>query len=112
MKNPIQFRSRIPSDYPNSRYGLSEEVTQGNRVWLALPDLPPIPAHPGDVWFTVTEREANRPDKIAWMFYRKVSLYWIIAHANQILNPLDIPVGALLRIPPLSSLYGEDGILL
>ena len=47
---------------------------------------------------------AERLDEIAWRRYGDCRFWRIIAGFNQIENPLDIPAGSLLRLPPLSAL--------
>lgn len=55
--------------------------------------------HKSDNFHIVTERDSKRIDLIAWKHYQDVRLWWIIAEINNILNPLEIPVGTTLRIP-------------
>lgn len=64
-----------------------------------------------DQYYTVTKSEENRLDIISNMYYNTPKYWWIIALANYILDPFDIPVGTNLRIPPLLSLYNSGGVL-
>lgn len=64
-----------------------------------------------DQFFTVTESEKNRLDIIAYSFYGTAKYWWVIATANYIIDPFDVPVGTYLRIPPIVSLYNKGGIL-
>ena len=64
-----------------------------------------------DEYFTVTMETENRLDIIAEYYYNSARYWWIIACANYILDPFDIPVGTKLRIPPIVTLYNEGGIL-
>lgn len=64
-----------------------------------------------DEYFTVTEIEENRLDIVATKFYNTPRYWWVIALANYIIDPFDIPIGTRLRIPPLISLYNSGGVL-
>lgn len=64
-----------------------------------------------DQYFTVTKTEENRLDIISNYFYYTGKYWWVIAMANYILDPFDIPVGTYLRIPPINSLYDNGGVL-
>lgn len=64
-----------------------------------------------DEYYTVTMETENRLDIIAEYYYNSARYWWIIACANYIFDPFDIPRGTKLRIPPLVSLYNEGGIL-
>lgn len=63
-----------------------------------------------DQYFTVTKTEENRLDIISNYFYYTGKYWWVVAMANYILDPFDVPVGMYLRIPPISALYGEGGV--
>lgn len=64
-----------------------------------------------DEYFTVSENEENRLDIISTMYYNTPRYWWVIALANYIIDPFDIPIGTRLRIPPLISLYNAGGVL-
>ena len=52
---------------------------------------------------TITERTAGRLELVADDFYGNVFLWWIIALANNILDPInDVTIGKTLIIPTLS----------
>jgi hypothetical protein len=51
-----------------------------------------------------TEDESERLDEIAQRYYGDPSLWRAIAQANELLSPLNLAVGTLLRIPPLDEL--------
>ena len=53
----------------------------------------------------------NRLDLVSFRVYTTAKYWWVIALANYILDPFDVPYGTVLRIPPLSQLYEEGGIL-
>lgn len=50
--------------------------------------------------FTVTPQYANRPDLIAYLFYKNTELEWVILQYNNIVDITEeIIVGAVLLIP-------------
>lgn len=64
-----------------------------------------------DTYITVDMTRENRLDMISYEYYNTPRFWWVIAIANDILDPFDVPIGTQLRIPTLSSLYNEGGIL-
>ena len=64
-----------------------------------------------DEYFTVTETEENRLDIVSTKYYNTPRYWWVVALANYIIDPFDIPIGTQLRIPPLISLYNSGGVL-
>jgi len=70
-----------------------------------------IPISNDDDYFTVTNETENRLDMVAYKYYGSPRYWWVIALANYIIDPFDVPVGLTLRIPPLLSLYKSGGVL-
>lgn len=64
-----------------------------------------------DQYITVTNITKNRLDIIANEYYGTANYWWVIAQANYIIDPFDVPVGTQLRIPPILSLYLNGGVL-
>ena len=64
-----------------------------------------------DQYFTVTSVEEDRLDIISVKFYGTPRYWWVIAIANYILDPFNVPTGTNLRIPPMLSLYNKGGVL-
>lgn len=64
-----------------------------------------------DNYHTVTIDDENRLDIIANKYYGTPRYWWVIAIANYILDPFDVPRNSYLRIPPLTSLYNKGGVL-
>lgn len=59
----------------------------------------------GDVFVTITQDLAKRPDLIAHKAYGNSSLWWAILEFNNIRDPLfDIRPGHVFRIPELTRL--------
>lgn len=70
-----------------------------------------IPTSPQDQFHYVSPGEENRLDLIAFNYYKLPQLWWVLATANAITDPLTIPVGTQLRIPSIHTLYQYGGIL-
>lgn len=64
-----------------------------------------------DEYVTVTNETENRLDLIAYQYYGSPRYWWVIALANYILDPFEIPAGSTLRVPPMLSLYKSGGVL-
>jgi hypothetical protein len=62
-------------------------------------NLPEIFFSEFDNYHTITEIDKFRLDLIAHRFYIQVEYWWIIALANEILDPFNIPINKILRIP-------------
>lgn len=50
-----------------------------------------------DLFYTVSD--CDRIDLIAYKYYGDVRLWWVIAEFNNIINPLELYAGTVLRIP-------------
>lgn len=66
----------------------------------------------GSVYHTVEASEENRLDIISNIYYGTPSLYWAIAMANNIIDPMVIVKGTVLRIPSYESLFVTGGPLI
>ena len=64
-----------------------------------------------DQYFIVTIREQNRLDIISNDFYNTPKFWWMIAMANDIIDPFEVDVGTRLRIPDVLSFYNKGGVL-
>lgn len=71
-----------------------------------------IPLSKNDDYVQITLTEKDRLDLLAYKYYGNALLWWVIALANDIYDPFDVPVGSILRIPDKSSLYGLGGLLM
>lgn len=68
------------------------------------------PAEKESTYIVGVETE-NRLDLVSYRCYSTPKYWWVIALANYIIDPFDVPYGSTLRIPALSQLYDEGGIL-
>lgn len=64
-----------------------------------------------DNYYTVTIDTENRLDLIAYSYYGSARYWWVVALANNILDPFTVPIGTRLRIPPMITLYKPGGVL-
>lgn len=78
--------------------------------YQVTPNLTSIPETKGDTYVTVDKSSEGRLDVIANMIYGYSPYWWIIAIANNIVDPFNVTIGTVLRCPPLASLYGLDSI--
>ena len=60
-------------------------------------------------YHTVSLREENRLDIIANEEYGDQSLYWIIAMANNIIDPFNVKQGTVLKIPQVATVSMKGG---
>lgn len=70
-----------------------------------------FPERPDDKYHQVEPSETNRIDLVAYKYYGTPLLYWVIAEANDLNDPDDLPAGTTLRIPSRQSLYGYKGVM-
>ena len=80
----------------NSTPTIKNEVTGKRRKATTI--LPVIPANEADIFIQTTS--PDRLDKLANTFYGDVTLWWVIAAANNIHTaPIGFKDGTILRIP-------------
>ena len=103
---------RDTSDNSDSRYRDSWRVedTQGDFYQESYNEKL-INESSSDKIHEVTPSEENRLDLVSYKYYNTPLLWWVIAEASDISNPLVLPVGTHLRIPSRTTLYGSKGVL-
>lgn len=69
-----------------------------------------IPFSEADEYLKVDSNYENRLDKVSFDYYGTVVLWWVIAQASGLRNPLYVPIGTVLRIPPYATLFKLRGI--
>mgnify|MGYP001125482661 CR=1 FL=1 len=110
--------SIVSSYYPDtslrkySRYRRSKvnQYSDGSRRF-EIRDPIVFQETPSDNLYYVETGMANDLTLIAWKFYKNTLLWWVIAEANDIRDPFDVPVGTILRIPSIKSLFGRKAFL-
>ena len=96
-----------------SRYEYTRVITEKdtlNKIFETY-DKEQIAESDNDVYYKVTFNNENRLDIIANEVYGFAIYWWVIAMANNIIDPFDIPAGTILRIPPISALYDTYNVL-
>jgi nucleoid-associated protein YgaU len=86
-------------------------MNEDSRYYFSIPGYQEIPVSSNDLAYTVQSGEEGRLDKISYKFYDNVQYWWVIAVANDIINPLSVKAGDSLRIPDRESLFSPGGIL-
>lgn len=103
--SPILYKNN--SRYKNIRTIQDDDGNIYHESWVQQT----VDKSSSDEYYIVTEQSENRLDIIANIYYNTPRYWWVIALANYIIDPFDIPIGTQLRIPPLISLYNEGGVL-
>lgn len=99
---------RFVSRYSNVRRILDSE---SSKLYHETVNKQEIPETSDDLYCTVDNTSVNRLDIISNQYYDTPLYWWVLAIANNIIDPFDIKLGTVLRIPPLTSLYVNGGIL-
>ena len=101
----IDNRDNSPqtSRYRNSRY-FKREIRRN--VFFIEPDTwvpPTIPVSPSDLVTKVGSGEGARLDLVSLRVYGTDRLWWVLAYANNIIDPFqDVVEGMVLKYPPFS----------
>ena len=93
---------------PYDRYSFSQNTKKdkdGKTVYKSIL-YPEIPVSEDDIY--IIAKETDRLDLLAYKYYGDVTMWWIIAKANQIRNTFFIPAETQIRIPKdISSLQND-----
>jgi hypothetical protein len=91
-------------DY-RSRYQFCRlySTEKGALYWGTRPPVK-IPLSDNDTFHRVTQAEERRIDLLAHKYYGDVRLWWIIAEANNVINPISLKPGRVLRIPSIETI--------
>ena len=101
-----------PRKYENmSRYSKYRQILDNTDVYTETFNKSEIPKNDNDTFHVVQNNEENRLDIISNTYYKDASMYWVIALANNLVDPFILKSGSILRIPSLSSLYAFGGVL-
>ena len=109
---PLEYVS--PRVYPTlSRYSVVDRLydSEVGTYYHSTVDKASIPESDNDTYITVDRQSTNRLDVIANRVYGFSPYWWVIAVANDIIDPFNVPYGTVLRCPPLVSLYVDGSIL-
>ena len=90
-----------------NRYEVGYQLSDGTYLMDPLQIRPSIPESEDDLYHEVTAGEAGKLDTLSYYYYGTVNLWWVIASANGVLNPLRVEAGTKLRIPSIEKVYQE-----
>jgi hypothetical protein len=82
---------------PDSRYATCVLYVDGDQEFIGTRLRIDTSPRPDDVFHTVVE--GDRVDLIAYRYLDRAELWWLVCDYNDILFPLELPVGQILRIP-------------
>lgn len=96
-----------------SRYRLYYQIadTDNNVTYFESPNAVKIDSK-DSTFHVVEDSEDGRLDIIAKRYYGSASMYWVIAMANNIIDPMTVIAGTVLEIPSYESLYENGGPLI
>ena len=108
----VTFESVRKSHHRNSRYkNLYRFIDRNGKRVIETYEKLYIKPHSSDLFHEVKSGEENFLDLIAYTYYKNEGLWWVIAEANQLINPLYVPAGTVLRVPSVANLRGYEGVL-
>lgn len=91
-----------------SRYKNTDIFEGSDGYYYGIWNVPTIDEQPEDIYYTVKPSEDLRLDKIAYDYYGNYNLWWILAVANNILDPFtELTVGQVIRIPYLTYIFSK-----
>ena len=94
-----------------SRYAKSYRLLNKNdEQYIETYEGQTFPKSADDTYHIVTSRDKNRLDLISFQYYKTPLLWWVIAEASEIIDPFNVPINSVLRIPSMSTLYAYGGI--
>lgn len=101
-----------PREYEHtSRYGKYRQILENLDVYIETFNKSDIEHDSEDIFHTVLAEQENRLDIIANIHYGDPSFFWVIALANDLIDPFVVQAGSILRIPAIVSLYKLGGAL-
>ena len=90
-----------------NRYEVGYQLSDGNYLWDTFQFRPTVVETTDDLYHTLTAGEIGKLDVVSHYYYGTPELWWVIAAANGILNPLRVPAGTRLRIPAIDVVYRD-----
>ena len=99
IKTPLFTENRVFND-----------DTQGTRSFFGVWNPVVIEVNPTvDRHHVIVESDIGRLDTISYNYYGTPSLWWVIAHVNNIINPInDLVPGDILLIPSPDAIYSAQ----
>lgn len=94
-----------------SRYNIYKRLVDDEKnVYIESPNKMTIKQSKDDSFYQVEKGYENRMDLISYKFYGTPLLWWAIARANKIQDPMDVPSGIVLRIPSMRNIYDSGSL--
>jgi len=87
---------------PDSRYASCVLYVDGQDEFVGTRPRIDTSPQPDDAFHTVVE--SDRIDLIAYRYLGRADLWWVICDYNDVFIPLELELGATLRIPSLDHL--------
>lgn len=95
-----------------SRYSVLRLIEDNKEIYLETANLARIPVTDVDNYHVVKEKEVNRLDLISNLYYGTPNYWWMIAQANNLIDPLVVNKGTMLRIPSMMTMLdSRTGVL-
>lgn len=96
----------VPRQYNHiSRYSIYRQILDDEQeLYTETSNVTPIPETDKDFYHEILKEEENRLDIIANKYYGNPDFFWMIAIANNIIDPFIITPGEVIRIPNFNSL--------
>ena len=95
-----------------SRYGIYRQIIDDNsNAYTETVNSTPVQMSDKDQYHEVLREEENRLDIISNKYYGTPEFWWVIALANNYIDPFYIKAGTVIRIPVFSSLLQWKGAL-
>lgn len=102
----FQSNKLLLSRYSQLRVVQEEDGTQYDETMRIVS----IPYYDDDIYYEVNSQTINRLDLVSASVYGTPLLWWVIAYASEIDDPLNVSIGTILRIPSKNRLYVTGGI--
>jgi len=78
------------------------------KFYYGIWKVPKIEQQPDDISHTIKYGETLRLENLAYTYYNNKLLYWVIATANNIIDPFtELEENQVIRIPNLSYVYSK-----
>ena len=101
-----------PRKYPyNSRYCKYRQIIDNKDTYTETFNQTLVNQSDNDIYHIVQTEEENRLDIISKKYYGDAQYFWVIALANDLIDPLVVVRDTVLRIPSMTSLYQWEGAL-
>lgn len=86
-----------------SRYSECPLYRDGDAEFLGTRPIKEIPPQADDRFHVVVAGE--RIDTLAYRYFGRADLWWVIADCNAVFNPMELVVGSMLRIPSMETIH-------